>query len=83
MPSGTNVFKNFRPIPEKKLPCQVYFHFKVLIMYWRSFFKKSFTMERESSFGVASKYNAPRKKCFTESVRKNWLAVAVSPSSVK
>ena len=40
-------------------------------------------MERESSFGVASKYNAPRKKCFTESVRKNWLAVAVSPSSVK
>jgi hypothetical protein len=69
--------------PGKILPSQNHFHFKVLIMYWRSFFKKSFTMERESSFGVASKYNAPRKKCFTESVRKNWLAVAVSPSSVK
>ena len=37
----------------------------------------------ESSFGVAAKYNAPLKKCFVESVRKNWLAVAVFPDNVK
>jgi len=49
----------------------IYFHFNELIRYCKSFFKKSLTMERESSLGVASKYNEPLKKCFTESVRKN------------
>src|SRR5215467_3076413 len=60
-----------------------YRHFSVLIILKRSFFKKSFTTLIESSFGVAAKYKAPLKKCFVESVKKNWLAVAVLPASVK
>lgn len=75
--------KELMPEEEKKesnidslvLPCQisgnVYFHCKVLIRCQRSCFKKSFTIPIESSFGVAAKYNAPLKKCFVESVRKN------------
>lgn len=40
-------------------------------------------MPSESALGVALKYNAPLRKFFVESVRKNWLAVAVLPDSEK
>ena len=39
--------------------------------------KNSFTIPNESSLGVASKYNAPRRKWLVESVTKNWLLVPV------
>ncbi len=60
-----------------------YFHLKVVIRCCRSFFRKSFTIESESALGVASKYNAPRRKFSVESVKKNWLAVAVLPARLK
>ena len=59
------------------------FHWRVLIRCNRSVFRKSLTMFNESVFGVASKYKAPLKKCLVESVKKNWLAVAVLPLNVK
>ncbi len=53
-------------------------------MRWRmSCTRKSFTGFKESSLGVALKYNAPRRKFLVESVRKNWLAVATSPPTRK
>jgi len=49
----------------------IHLHFRVLMRCQTSFFKKSLTGCNESAFGVAAKYKAPLKKCFTESVIKN------------
>src|SRR5574338_37334 len=60
-----------------------YFHCSVLIRCFMSCCRKAFTGLSESSFGVASKYKAPLKKCFTLSERKNCLAVATLPDTLK
>jgi hypothetical protein len=45
--------------------------------------KKSSTGFNESALGVASKYKAPRKKFFVVSLKKNCLAVAALPPTLK
>src|SRR6478736_9326871 len=61
----------------------IYFQRNVLIRCFISSTKNWLTGLNESSLGVASKYKAPRIKFFVESVRKNWLAVATSPCTLK
>ncbi len=63
--------------------CWFYFHLNVFIKCFISATKNAVTGFSESWFGVASKYNAPRRKFFVESVRKNWLPVATLPSTLK
>jgi len=60
-----------------------YFHSNVEIKCLKSSLKNLFTGAKESSLGVTLKYKAPRKKCFTLSVAKNWLEVAAFPFKVK